>query len=274
MAHRDLMRLLTVIGAAAAAVLLFAGSAAAQEADGEELYQANCSQCHQANGAGVPELFPPLAGNDNVADGEYLRDVILNGREGEIEVLGLTYDGEMAAIEGLTDAEIDAIITYVQVDLQVPAGTTATTVPLDLGTPLAGAEFVEAAARGRQLFAGWESFENGGPACLACHTAGDLGNLSGPGLGPDLGDAVETLGGGDGISAALADPHSGRMAALYANDPLTVEERVELAAFLEAESGSSDDWVVDGLVVIALAGLVLLVGYAVLIGFKRRGEPS
>jgi mono/diheme cytochrome c family protein len=271
------MRIAIWVSAAAVAVvvLLSAASAAeAQEPDGEELYQANCSQCHQAGGVGVPGLFPPLAGNDNVQDAGYVRGVITNGLDGQIEVLGESYDGVMPSIGGLSDAEVDAIVEYLQVDLQASQASTATTVAPDLGTPIIGEELVEAAARGRRLFAGWESLENGGPACLACHTAGDLGNLSGPGLGPDLGDALDTFGGGAGVRAALAGPHGGRMAALYTNDPLTIEERVELAAFLEVESGTSDQWLVDGLVVIALGGLVLLIGYAFAIGFARRDEGS
>src|SRR3546814_12014613 len=31
-------------------------------ADGGQLYTAHCVACHQANGAGIPGVFPPLAG--------------------------------------------------------------------------------------------------------------------------------------------------------------------------------------------------------------------
>ena len=53
--------------ALAAALLLGAAVAAAREdpaTRGRELYERNCLQCHQANGAGVRGVFPPLAGRD------------------------------------------------------------------------------------------------------------------------------------------------------------------------------------------------------------------
>jgi len=48
---------------------------------GSEVYQANCSSCHLANGQGVPGTFPALAGSSVVTgplDGEV--NVVLNGR--------------------------------------------------------------------------------------------------------------------------------------------------------------------------------------------------
>src|SRR6266571_9005106 len=33
-------------------------------ADGAQVYSANCVACHQATGAGLPGVFPPLAGSE------------------------------------------------------------------------------------------------------------------------------------------------------------------------------------------------------------------
>lgn len=38
---------------------------------------------------------------------------------------------------------------------------------------------------GQRLFTGEQPFENGGPACIACHTAAGLGPLGGGTMGPD-----------------------------------------------------------------------------------------
>ena len=157
---------LASLALAATVVLLVLGAGTAAAQDAESLYIENCSQCHQADGSGTPPVFPPLAGNPHVEDAAYVADVIRNGREGEIEVLGVTYNAQMPAVEGLSDAEIDAIVTYVQTVLQEadePAPTTTLPPPDE---PIEGVAFEEAAQAGRRLFAGWQGFENGGPACL------------------------------------------------------------------------------------------------------------
>ncbi len=72
-------------------------------ARGEQVYQANCVACHQANGKGVPPAFPPLEGSQ-VALGEQAAhiDVVLNGRAGTA----------MASFKQLSDVELAAVITY------------------------------------------------------------------------------------------------------------------------------------------------------------------
>lgn len=89
---------------------------------GFEAYTATCSGCHQAGGVGIEGTFPPLVDNERVMDTEYLRDVIANGRQGEIEVNGVAYNGVMPAFDSLPDADVDAIVAYVQSGFQVPAG--------------------------------------------------------------------------------------------------------------------------------------------------------
>jgi len=90
----------------------------AQTSDGRELFESNCAACHGADGSGTLGVFPPLVGNDQVQDGGYLRDVIRNGRTGEIEVAGISYDGTMPPIgAAFSDAEVDALVEYIQNDL-------------------------------------------------------------------------------------------------------------------------------------------------------------
>ena len=82
---------------------------------GQAVYDSVCFACHQPNGEGS-NVFPPLYPNPSVDDAAYLEDVIRNGRTGEIEVNGTTYDGSMPA-QNLSDDEITAVIDYVQNDL-------------------------------------------------------------------------------------------------------------------------------------------------------------
>lgn len=113
------------------------GGNGAQLQAGFEAYNATCAGCHQAGGVGLEGTFPPLIDNPNVMDTAYLVDVIGNGRQGEITVNGVTYNGVMPAFSSLGDAEVEAIVAYIQGGFIVPAGDgagTGTTLPLVTGS--------------------------------------------------------------------------------------------------------------------------------------------
>ena len=82
---------------------------------GKKVYDQYCLVCHQANGQGVPNAFPPLAETEYVnGDTDRLIGIVLNGLTGEIEVNGETYNGVMVAHNFLTDNEVADVITYVR----------------------------------------------------------------------------------------------------------------------------------------------------------------
>ena len=85
-------------------------------AKGEKLFIANCAACHQATGLGVPGAFPPLSKSPWVAGSEErIIKAVLAGLAGEIEVLGMKYNGNMPNIgAGLKDSQIANIATYVR----------------------------------------------------------------------------------------------------------------------------------------------------------------
>ena len=84
--------------------------------DGGEVFQGKCVACHQANGAGVPGVFPPLAGSEWVlGDPERLVHIPLHGIQGQLTVKGKPYNGMMPAFgELLTDGEIAAVLTHIR----------------------------------------------------------------------------------------------------------------------------------------------------------------
>jgi cytochrome c oxidase subunit 2 len=72
-------------------------------ARGERLYVANCAACHQANGKGVPNAFPPLAGSK----------VVLGPKEAQILVVMQGRRGTaMPAFSQLSDTDLAAVVTY------------------------------------------------------------------------------------------------------------------------------------------------------------------
>ena len=114
----------TTLGLVFATLLLalMAPPASAQEDLGQDVYGRNCVGCHQPDGSGISGSFPPLAGNANVQDAAYVEGVIRNGKQGELVVNGVTYDGAMPAFGQLSDEEITALIDYVQNRLGVSGG--------------------------------------------------------------------------------------------------------------------------------------------------------
>ena len=86
-----------------------------QAADGQQVFSANCVACHQANGKGLPGVFPPLDGSEWVSgDTRVLANIVLHGVSGEISVAGQTYKGVMPAFGQLGDAELAAVLSHVR----------------------------------------------------------------------------------------------------------------------------------------------------------------
>lgn len=85
--------------------------------DGKAVYAAQCAACHQANGQGLPGVFPPLAGSEWVqGEPRVLANILLHGIEGAIEVAGQTYQGSMPAFAQLSDAELAAVASHIRSD--------------------------------------------------------------------------------------------------------------------------------------------------------------
>ncbi len=88
---------------------------------GARAYNTTCVACHQQNGQGVPNAFPPLAGSPFVqGDEERMIKIVSYGLTGPLEVEGHTFNGVMPAHHGPTSAarfneqKIAAVLTYVR----------------------------------------------------------------------------------------------------------------------------------------------------------------
>jgi len=85
-----------------------------QIAAGKQLFTGTCSVCHQANGEGLPNVFPPLAKSDLIAaDPKRVVEIMLHGLSGKVKVNGTEYDSVMPPMNQLTDDEVANIGTFV-----------------------------------------------------------------------------------------------------------------------------------------------------------------
>jgi len=80
---------------------------------GKTVFQTNCTACHQENGQGIPQAFPPLAKSDYLnADKIRVIKTVTGGLQGKVVVNGQAYNGVMPAWS-LSDDEIASVLTYV-----------------------------------------------------------------------------------------------------------------------------------------------------------------
>jgi len=82
-------------------------------ASGKQKYMETCFACHQSEGQGIANVFPPLAKSDYLnADKKRAIRTIINGLSGEITVNGSVYNSVMPS-QALSDEEVSEILTYV-----------------------------------------------------------------------------------------------------------------------------------------------------------------
>jgi mono/diheme cytochrome c family protein len=80
---------------------------------GKRLFATVCIACHQANGQGIPNQFPPLAQSDFLnSNKDRAIKTLLHGRQGEIVVNGQKFNNSMPSFP-LSDDEIASALTFV-----------------------------------------------------------------------------------------------------------------------------------------------------------------
>ncbi|WP_347175007.1 copper-containing nitrite reductase [Polaribacter uvawellassae] len=88
-------------------------SLAQKMSDGKQVYMNTCFACHQGEGQGIPNAFPPLAKSDYLnADVDRAIGIVKHGLTGEITVNGNKYNSVMTA-QNITDVEIADVMTYI-----------------------------------------------------------------------------------------------------------------------------------------------------------------
>lgn len=79
------------------------------------LYTTYCAGCHQNNGQGEENRYPPLAGSEWVnGNNENLIRVVLLGQQGEMLVKNKTYNQIMPSHNFLSDEQLAQVISYIK----------------------------------------------------------------------------------------------------------------------------------------------------------------
>jgi ubiquinol-cytochrome c reductase cytochrome b subunit len=83
---------------------------------GATVYTTNCAGCHNAEGTGTPNVFPPLKSNPVVTGpADAVIAIVNNGLTTPITVDGAKYSGAMPAWKGnLTPQQIADVVTYIR----------------------------------------------------------------------------------------------------------------------------------------------------------------
>ncbi len=80
---------------------------------GKVTYQATCMACHQANGLGIPGVFPPLAKSDFLfEDIDRAIGIVIHGKQGPIKVNGKDYNQVMTP-QNITNEEISNVMNFI-----------------------------------------------------------------------------------------------------------------------------------------------------------------
>ncbi len=247
--------------AAAAAAAITAGlalSAFAQPPvdEGRQLFEQKCVGCHTI-GQG-DRVGPDLKGVSQRRDREWLiqwisaPDQMLARGDPIARQLLDKYKTPMPNL-GLTRDQVLAVISYIDAVSAGGAPAPAAALQLPAGDPV----------RGKNLFTGVERFQNGGPACLACHSVAGIGALGGGLLGPDLTGVIDRYGGAQGVAAFVASPATPVMSSVWREKPLTPQELADVVAFLQQASvGERPFQLVWQLAAIAVIGAIVLAGVA------------
>ena len=204
--------------------------AAAQTADqGEAVFSAKCAACHTIGGGTLvgPDLDGVSTRRDTAWLTRWIAEPDLMLEEGDpiaVDMLAEFNDIPMPNLS-LTDLEVASLVAYMDAQSGAAPG-----VDPDPVQPVAG-PIQPNAATGKSLFEGSNRFDNGGPACLACHSIAGIGALGGGALGPDLTGAYGKFGEA-GMASILATTPFETMSPIFDDHPLTDEEQVHLSLFL------------------------------------------
>jgi mono/diheme cytochrome c family protein len=189
----------------------------------------NCAGCHTIGGGALtgPDLKNVTQRRDRAWLTNLLLDpksVIHSGDPYALQLLAKARGVIMPNIFGMSRERAETMIDFIESQSKLDKSWFS-----DL--PVSDRPFTaDDVARGRDLFAGRIPLTNGGPACMACHTAD---GVEGGKLGPELTKVYERVGGRSPLTARLWTVVTPTMHPIYQQHSLQDEEVLPLVAYLE-----------------------------------------
>lgn len=238
--------------------------------DAPAYFEKNCSSCHTI-GSG-DDVGPDLKGVVERRRPEWLipfiqssQTVVQSGDPVAIELFNKFKQKKMPD-QDLKSEEVRSLLDFI-------ATGGPGTAPIDT-KPATQATALDI-VHGRHLFLGEIHLANGGPACIACHSAANVGPLGGGTLGLNLTQVFSKYE-DKPLSKALKKPVFPIMREIYADKPLTDDEIFAIKAFLYQvdQEGEASGNYRKKFVFLGLGGSVLMLGVTDFIWRKRRRNST
>lgn len=247
----------SLVAIAAFALTQAFATAPARADEGSTIFASKCAACHTI-GKGKT-VGPDLKGITSQEDPAWLKrwiaspSTLVKENDPEATRLVKQYPLQMPDL-GLSSPDIDAVLAYIAQQSGNTRAAVKGPAPATVALPQGDA------GAGRELFVGRQSFKNGGPPCMSCHSISGIGALGGGTLGPDLTDAYQKYGGTAGLASFLTSVPTPTMSAVWTKHPLTPPEIANLVAFIkEGAVAQRPPGQAARLLVLAVIGVIVLV---------------
>ncbi len=261
-----LLRTAVVVGS----VVLMQGTSRAQDAADPTgaLFEKQCYSCHNI-GSGKKK-GPDLKGVLQRRDRAWLHKFIASPKSmkasGDKIAVGLfrEFAPEEMPDQMLTPLQIEDFLNFI--DKVTKSGKVFVPQSGQLSRPVRPGD-IEA---GYAYFTGKKKLAAGGPACISCHSVQGVTPLGGGTLGLDLTQANARYTNIE-LASILKAPAFPTMSRLFANNPLTDEEVVQVFAYLQSTKTRTPDpgRSAFAFVLIGMAGTVACLG---LMNFRWRAR--
>lgn len=224
--------------------------------DTPDFFRNNCFNCHTIGGGRL--TGPDLKGVLQRQKREWLANFMMDPRgvlgSGDAYAQRLFEEAgkvSMPNLPGMTRERVDKLLDLIEAESKLEKSKFK-------GTPISNKPFTEVdRVQGRELFLGIKRLQQGGSACISCHSVHGLPVLGGGRLGPDLTNVYERLKGRKSLSAWLGSPATETMQPIFKTHPLTQEEIFALVAYFKDFSGQQPASPSVNRVTFLLLGLVL-----------------
>ncbi len=208
--------------------------------DPVKYFKQNCLSCHTIGGGRLtgPDLKNLADRNDRTWFLKWMQDpqgVLNNGDPYAVRLQKESKGAVMTLSPGMNAELANSLLDLVDAESKLEKSQFA-------GLNISDRPFIaDDFELGRNIFSGRVALENGGPACISCHTVNSLDELLGGGqLGLNLTKSFATLGGRKALSAWLSSPPGLTMIPVFTDNPLTEDEILGLTAYLKQETEKNE----------------------------------